>query len=130
MYANGNELVKGGSYHIVVFRRAYLANADFEMLVALVSEVEARGCVCLTLQGIFNEVLWFVTEFDRLNVARHAQERRKICGTPVVNDRDSFGIGVRQEVFGDIPTQHAERVAPRQFSPVRSINQECRASTR
>src|SRR6266853_3748799 len=85
---------------------AYVADADFEMFVPLVSKAEARSGVLLKAE----EVLWLISEPHGLNCGWGCQEGGKVGTTPRTDQGNTFGICVRHDVISNAPADHPKRV--------------------
>ena len=106
--------------------RVYVPDADFKDFVLLIGEAEARGGVLLKAEKDF----WCFSKLHVLNVRRACQKGRKVGTTPGIDQRDAFGICVRQEVPGNGPADHSEDVGTGFGALVPSVEQEAAAEER
>ena len=103
-----------------------MPDANFKVFVHLISKAEARGGVLLKAEKDF----WCVSELHILNVRRACQERRKAGTAPGIDQRDAFGICVRQEIPGNAPAHRSENVGSGFVGPVPGVEQEAAADNR
>ena len=100
-----------------------MPDANFKVFVHLISKAKAPGGVLLKAEKDF----WCVSELHILNVRRACQERRKAGTAPGIDQRDAFGICVRQEISGNAPAHRSENVGSGFVGPVPGVEQEAAA---
>ncbi len=123
MNTDRKRLVPARSDDFEICDRSNITDAKFKVLVVLISEAKPGGGVLLKAKSVF----WFVSKSHRFNFRRNCSKCRKVGRAPGIDQGNAFRVCCRQQIIGNAPANHSERIGMGFAALVSKVNQKpCR----